>query len=215
MKYLVIDIETEPQPQDQAMRFAPEFTAPSNYKDSDKIKAYIESARSDWLENCALDAMTGQVLAVGCADETGKIETFDIAQYTERELVERTLGSIDHCLLQGGKLIGYNVRHFDLPFLCRRAYVHGVRVPLILAETVQNRYSRTVIDLMEVWLCGDRNFKGQSLDNVAKACGVGEKTGSGADFSRLFSVDKFAALAYLRNDIELTVKLAKRFGVIV
>ena len=45
MKYLVIDIETGPQSESDVMRFAPEFAAPSNYKDEAKIERTLAVKR--------------------------------------------------------------------------------------------------------------------------------------------------------------------------
>ena len=60
---------------------------------------------------------------------------------------------------------------------------------------------------------GDRQARG-SLDAIAKHLGIGAKTGSGADFAKLWQSDRAKAVEYLRNDIELTAKLAEVLGVL-
>lgn len=214
-KYLVIDLETGPQPEAQAERFAPQFSAPGNYKDQVKIDAYIADARKDWLESCALSPLTGTLLAVGVQSESSEITTFTISEFeSESTFIDITLRSLDVEIGRGAVIVGFNVRHFDIPFLMRRAWILGVRVPLTVTMAVQKRYSTEIVDLMDVWLCGEREFKGQSLKNIALACGIGEKTGDGAEFARLFTADRFAALEYLKNDVQLTVALAKRLCVV-
>ena len=60
---------------------------------------------------------------------------------------------------------------------------------------------------------GDRQARG-SLDTIAKHLGVGQKNGHGEDFARLWQTDREKALAYLRNDLELTGRIAEALGVV-
>ena len=64
-KTIVLDIETAPLPESELAPLMPEFSAPSTWKDPEKIKAAIETKRAEWLESCALDALTCRVLAIG------------------------------------------------------------------------------------------------------------------------------------------------------
>ena len=216
MKYLVIDIETGPQSESDVMRFAPEFAAPSNYKDEAKIEAYIIDARRKWAESAALDPITGRILAVGVESNEHPCDIMHIDQFNggERELVERTINSIDHCLVSGACVIGFNIRHFDFPYLKRRAYILGVRVPIMFDESTRDRFNRNVVDLQELWLAGDRDYKGQSLNNICRACGLGQKSGEGSEFATLYAHNRDKAISYLANDIALTTALARRMGAI-
>src|SRR5665647_1809363 len=62
---IIFDIETAPLPEAELIPFMPEFEAPGNFKDPEKIKAAIEAKRKAWLEDAALDPMTGCVLCIG------------------------------------------------------------------------------------------------------------------------------------------------------
>lgn len=64
-------------------------------------------------------------------------------------------------------------------------------------------------DLAELWQCGDRT-ETISLDRLARLCGLPGKTGSGADFARLWRDDRKAALDYLTTDLTLTRDLWHR-----
>ena len=64
MTYNVFDIETGPLPIEHLEDMMPEFTAPSNWKDEAKIEAKIKEQQTKWFEKAALDARTGQVLAI-------------------------------------------------------------------------------------------------------------------------------------------------------
>ena len=54
-----------------------------------------------------------------------------------------------------------------------------------------------------------------SLDSIAKHLGVGAKNGDGKAFAELWQTNRQQAEAYLRNDIELTAKIADVLGVVV
>ena len=68
-----------------------------------------------------------------------------------------------------------------------------------------------MVDLRDAWQLGERQARG-SLDVIAKHLGIGEKNGSGADFARLWQSDRAKAVEYLRNDLQLTVKVAEALG---
>ncbi|MBM4223571.1 MAG: hypothetical protein FJ167_01985, partial [Gammaproteobacteria bacterium] len=103
--------------------------------------------------------------------------------------------------------VGFNTFAFDLPFLVRRSWANGVPVPPTIR---QGRYwSDWLLDLRDVWQMGDRQASG-SLDSICRTLGLGEKSGSGADFARLWQTDRAAATEYLIKDLSLTAALAGR-----
>jgi len=125
-----------------------------------------------------------------------------------REFWELTRGEMGRM----NPMIGFNIFGFDLPFLFRRSWKHRVPVPFGLRR---GRYwGDQIIDLRDAWQLGDRQAKG-SLDSIAKHLGVGAKNGDGKAFAELWQSDRKQAEAYLRNDIELTAKVAYALGVCV
>ena len=74
-------------------------------------------------------------------------------------------------------------------------------------------WGETFIDLMIVWRCGSwKEFI--SLDSLSRYLGVGEKTGSGELFYRLWNTNRQAAVDYLVNDVKITLACANRMGVV-
>lgn len=61
--------------------------------------------------------------------------------------------------------------------------------------------------MLDFWSFGTRDSI--KLRDLAKFLGVGEKTGSGADFSGLYESDRNSAIDYLRNDVLLTMRCAR------
>lgn len=171
-----------------------------------------------FIERAALNAGTGQVLAIGCyrvvdGKPKGTIkynETFD--DDGERQLLQGFWGIVsDVVLSKGHRLVGHNIHGFDLPFLIRRSWLLGVIVPEGLL--INGRYwHESFIDTMKLWGCGTFNgFIG--LDELAKYLGLPGKNGNGADFARLLKTDRQAAINYLQNDLTLTYAVAERLGV--
>jgi hypothetical protein len=212
MNALVFDIETGPEVGEVLSEMEPEFTAPANFKDPVKIAEKVEGQRVAWRDRAALCATTGRVLAIGTMLD-GDVQLLAVDEgepFLEADLLDAfwrlaaPQGSWRH-------LIGFNSNRFDIPFLIRRSYKLGVNVPY---GALNGRYlNPRFVDLMDTWKLGD--FQASiSLDRLAKHLGVGAKNGDGARFAALLEEDRAAALDYLRNDIEMTVAVARKLGVL-
>jgi hypothetical protein len=202
---IIFDIETGPMPSEILRSRIPAFKAPANWKDSDKIEANIQEQERKWFDRAALDAQTGQVLAIGVANG-GKVGIWDANDYTEEEI----LGEFWDAISEAGptkRWIGFNIKGFDLPFLIRRSFFYGI-VP-----SVQLRHGRfwddRFIDLMELWQCGNRE-QSISLSSLSVYLGGKAKQESGADFHHWIKKDPAKAQTYLINDLAITAEAARR-----
>ena len=207
---IIFDIETGPLPVDQLHipPFNPADVKLGNIKNPDliaeKIQKAEESHTADYIRNAALDALSGQVLCIGyrfqhdkpavlCSDADG--EAVMLIQFW------RLLSDLE----RQPKLVGFNIKSFDLPFLIKRSWKHRIQVPYWMR---QGRYwNDLVIDLREVWQLGDSRAHG-SLASICRHLGLGEKAGNGADFSLLWNTDRQAAIDYCLQDIKLTQAVA-------
>ena len=219
----IIDIETGPLPQSEIIGMMPAFDPAEvkcgNLKDPDKIAAKIADAeashRAQFLDRAALDPLTGQVLAIGILTTRHppqgafslKDGSVEILTGSEPEILDRFWHTVE---FGQNNVIGFNICLFDLPFLIRRSWKHGVRIS---GRVRSGRWwGDGITDLRDVWQMGDRMAKG-SLDAISKHLGVGGKTGSGKEFAALFSANKEAAIDYLKNDLILTALVADKLGV--
>ncbi len=216
MNTILFDIETGPLPESELAAMLPPFdpaeVKTGNLKDPDKIAAKLAEAeanhRRDFLECAALDPLTGRVLAIGCLwPETGD---FTVLDYDDEARLLNSFWEV--CRGEMGRInqmVGFNSNSFDLPFLIRRSWKHRVPVPFGIRR---GRYwGDEMVDLRDAWQLGDRQARG-SLDAIAKHLGVGTKNGNGADFAALWQSDRAKAVEYLRNDLQLTVKVAEALG---
>lgn len=197
---IFFDIETGPLPLAQVQQFKPEFRAPANYKDLDKIQANLLEQEAKWMADGALSAVTGRVLCVGILDDT--CTTF-YEDADEKSILVSVWIELQNAIRSGQKVVGFCCKTFDLPFLVRRSWSHKVTVPF---DIIEGRYfNPAIVDIAERWSCGGREPRDRiSLDHLSKFLGTGQKNGDGADFARLWAEDRPKALEYLKNDLLLT-----------
>lgn len=196
----VFDIETGPLPLEQLGDLKPEFKAPANYRDLDKIKASIMEQEAKWLADAALSAVTGEVLVIGRLESDGP--SYFMLGTEKQRLADWWTWAAD-AIRSGTLLVGFCCKTFDLPFLVRRSWKLGVPVPMCIFD---GRYfSPAIIDVADRWACGGHDPRDRiSLDTLSKFLGTGQKNGDGADFAKLWAEDQPKALDYLKNDLLLT-----------
>jgi hypothetical protein len=212
MKHIVFDIETIPQDEARLLALAPEFTAPANLKDPEKIAAAVARKRADYLADAALNWKTAEIVLIGAGDDA-QIQSFTGA--TEKELVGNFLTLLADALADGVAVGGHNVKGFDLPMLVNRARVHGLRIPSTVLCSWKGRptWHEAIFDTLELLSFG-RSFEGNGVDEVARVFGLPAKLGRGADFPLLWRADREAALAYNRRDVEVEIEIARLCGCI-
>lgn len=210
---LICDIETGPLPRESIAHLCPKFEAPSNYKDADKIAANIAEQEKAWYGRAALHPMTGYIAAIGICSANGLHEKPPIGIGEEADVLRWFW---NYYSLEGAvtQFIGHNLHGFDIPFIIRRSWAHGIRVP----QTVMSgRYinDRRFVDTMKVFQCGNSSEKFYGLDAVAKFFGLAGKTDPiGATFAEVLASDPKRALAYLEEDLNLTRQVAERMGLV-
>ena len=223
MNTIVFDIETGPLPESELAAVMPPFdpaeVKTGNLKDPEKVAAKIAEAevnhRRDFFDKAALDPLTGRVVAIGVMlfdsrGEEGPMfakggQFYIIGHDDEARMLREFWAAMRGEMGRMNPMIGFNIFGFDLPFLFRRSWKHRVVVPFGMRR---GRYwSDQLVDLRDVWQLGDRQARG-SLESVARHLGVGAKNGDGKAFAELWRSDRKQAEAYLRNDVELTAKVA-------
>lgn len=207
---IIFDIETGPLPASDLVipPFDPSQVKLGNIKNPDLIAEKIQKAEethtADYIKNAALDALSGRVLCIGyrierdipavlCSDVDGEAEM--LKQWW------KAIATFD----RQPRLIGFNIKAFDLPFLIRRSWKHRIDVPYWLRG---GRYwNDLIVDLRDVWQLGDNRAHG-SLASISRHLGLGEKAGNGAMFSELWQTDREAAINYCLRDVQLTQQIA-------
>ncbi len=199
-----------------AIQFVPktkeEFVGAQRWKPETieaKYSEYLVTALDDFKRKAALDATTGQVLAIGLKSEKG---TVILDSVNEDKLLTDFWAKVRSCESTGRSLVGHNILNFDFPFLIRRSWMRGIEFDMPHLER-----GGIIKDTMKVWGC---QCYGETigLDRLAKALGLPGKTDgvTGADFAKLWNgepEEQQLARQYLLTDLELTWNIANRLGV--
>ena len=62
---IVFNVETDGLPRDEIQHLMPEFSAPSNYKDAEKIQTWKARKQEEWFLDAPSSALSGRVMAIG------------------------------------------------------------------------------------------------------------------------------------------------------
>jgi hypothetical protein len=213
MTHLILDLETFAL--DDARHFIEEPTAPANYKDPEKIAAYIAQRKIELIDRCALDPDLCRIVAIGwdspdaCGGPT--VDYADTEQEERALLVEAWDVIRGDGLSMGPSLVGFNLLAFDLPVLIRRSQYLGLRIPPLNLD----KYRTPHVDLMER-LSFNGKIKAHSLDFYCKRFGIEVADDvSGADVDALVKAGEWdRVLGHCRADVQKTRLLAERLGLL-
>lgn len=118
--------------------------------------------------------------------------------------------------IEKARVITYYGNTFDMPFLARRSAISGEPALMrFLRLHRRGRYldSTRFVDLHEEWTQGDRETRTGGLEGLAKILGVPlTKNGDGASFYHWYEANPGDGVAYLLNDLAVTVGCAERLG---
>ena len=214
MRLIYIDIETLPCA-DPARVPAPR--APANYKDPEKIAAYIEEARAGAWRETSLDPLLGRVFCIGVAVDTEPVEVlYDVEGNAERELIGQ-LAAVVNKAHEAGRYsfwwVGHNISGFDLRWLWFRAVKYGFSD---LARLLPyQRWQRAMVqDTLQIAQGADWSGKGLGLARLSEYFDLGDK-GEGLDGSKVFDAwvagEHDRIRAYCAADVELSRKLHDLF----
>lgn len=209
---IAFDIETGPLP--DLPPFDPSTVKRGNLGD-EKFAEKVAVAEKKWVDEAALDATRGQVLAIGWQEDRELPGVAVGKNRDERSLLAWFWKAVTDAGLET-RFAGHYSNSFDLPFLRRRSLICGVDVPEHVIDP-RGYWHHSFVDLLDVWRSGERQLH-IKLDALAAAFGVETKLEgvTGADFARLWRSDDpeehRKAVAYLEQDVSVTMQLAVAMG---
>ena len=111
---------------------------------------------------------------------------------------------------------GHNIKEFDIPYLCRRAIINGVKLPNVLAELQSKKpWEVPFIDTLQLWKFGDYKHY-TSLDLMAAILSIATPKDdiSGADVARVYyeenNIERIKA--YCEKDVVTTVQVYRKLN---
>lgn len=164
-----------------------------------------------WEEKAAFYPEFSKIVCVSMLRED--IDLVNIASFygkDEIKLLYDVAGTIKK--YAGMPIGGFNIKNFDLPFLCKRMMVTGVDIPQKINSAGLKPWEITHIDLMEMWRFGAFNMQA-SLDMACFALDIeSPKTEmDGSKVADAFFDGRYDDIAaYCEQDVISTYKLACR-----
>lgn len=227
---ILFDIETVGLPEEQLKSTYKEETyeefaadCDQRWKEETKAAKYEERKIKAWetyVDKAALSPITGRVLAIGFASDKGaKVADGDGDEATLLAEFWGMYKKSRAATPRPRRMLGWNIHGFDLPFIIRRSWLHGVAVPATVRDANDRYWDSVFVDLMQRFSAGEwKAYTG--LGVAAKFFGVGDKPEgiTGKDFGRLWlgtEEEKEQARAYLLNDLQMTREVGLRMGVVI
>ena len=163
----------------------------------------------------SFDGCMGQIVCIGWAvrgNEPASLFPRDLRVISEECLIAGFFERLESVHNTSGTrpiLIGHNHIAFDIPFIWKRAIVHGIKPPIWFPRNPKP-WAESVVDTMLLW--DSTNRPGKSMDKICRALGIPGKGGvSGADVWPMAQRGEFAQIAeYCREDVERTRSMYRR-----
>ena len=171
------DIETRPKPLAELEAVMPEFSAPANWKDEEKIAAKIAEQKLAFIQTAALSPLTGTVEAYGFYDD--EIEEYvsaDVSNYDEAVMLATLWELLTVHDEFRDDVIGWNLCGFDIGFIIKRSWANRVKVPQSAIEFYRGRsyLNGRFKDLMQFFCIGN-NDRYMKLDSALDMLGLPRK----------------------------------------
>lgn len=145
----------------------------------EEYPAFEEEFASLYHDKGAIYAEFAQVvcISVGYIRREGERHQFKVKYIEgadEHELLSNCIELLDNHYYDRFNqfLCGHNIKEFDIPFLCRRAMVHGLKLPNLLRIAGYKPWQvHHLLDTMEMWKYGDYKHY-TSLDLLCHVLGI-------------------------------------------
>lgn len=90
----------------------------------------------------------------------------------EKELLIETLKALTTVFYKapGVKLVGHNIKGFDIPYICKKAMQHGIELPRQLHMQKVKPWDSCLLDTVDIWKFGGWN--GAKLGVICEILGI-------------------------------------------
>jgi hypothetical protein len=196
--------------------------APSNYKDQEKIDAYIKSevekldAEFDvTYRKTSFDGGLGEICCIGYAiDDNAPVSIYGASEsLILLQFYQEIMAQYNPSSQTRPKFIGHNIVNFDLRFLFQRSVMNNVKPPMMIPFSAKP-WDESIFDTMTAW-AGHGNRV--SLDKLCKIFNIplkGSEIGEEIDGSKVwdfYQAGRIADIArYCEGDVERTRQAYKR-----
>jgi predicted PolB exonuclease-like 3'-5' exonuclease len=184
-KLVIFDIETAGQQAsltDLPQRLSEQWQKRAEYLRNhlgEKYPDNLEKSDSDLFSaKSALQAEFGRVVCISFGKmkfDEDQQPVFQIVTYSgedEELILKQAFTLIDKMAKAGVKLAGHNIKRFDIPFLCKRAMINSLDLPLALQVWDKKPWELPFVDTTELWSFGAWQEGFASLDLLTAVLGI-------------------------------------------
>ena len=183
-KFLFFDIETagiEADFSTLSPRLQEQWQHRAEFLRNQLVQKYPDNAGKEtaelFAEKAALQAEFGRIVCISFGKIKFNEDLEPVAQLvsytgTEEEILTNSFKLISGLTKQGVKLVGHNIKRFDIPFLCKRAFINRIEVPTALQVWDRKPWEIPVVDTSELWSFGAWQEGFTSLDLLSAVLGL-------------------------------------------
>ncbi len=211
MRSRLLDLETLGL--DEAREWVEPLSAPSNYKDEQKIADYIAEAEAERAQRFALDPDCCRIVALGYHDVGAGDPVVHLCadEFEEREQLKQFWASYR---TTETRIIGYNSFRFDMPVIVMRSIYLSVPHPILTFAPAWKAWPH--VDLWDTLSLNGARRDVKSLRFYAKRFGIPIFDDiSGKDVAAMIAAGEWSKVQnHCLFDLDLTRALAERLGVL-
>lgn len=213
MTPLYFDIETIPCQLDGVRaEFEAAVECPGQYKKPESIAEWLKDNRAAegekaWLKT-SFDGALGHACVIGFAIGDGAPKSYQREHHDEKTLLLDFFSAVVD-IGPAVTFVGHNLIGFDLPFLWKRAMIHGIKPPAHFPRNPKP-WSELVVDTMLLW--DGQQRAGGSMDRICKLMGIpGKGDMDGSKVWPMYQAGELTSIAsYCKDDVERTRAMHKR-----
>lgn len=208
----VVDLEAVAVP--DADVYLEPVSAPSNWKDEQKIAAEVKRLQAEALSKAALDIDLARIVALGISRPGYETEVLTTQHRTEADILTWLWERWQSVPYGERKMVTFNGLSYDVNLLLRRSLYLGVKAPQIQTDRFKHP---EVIDLFAILSRDGQQKPWHGLQFYLARFGF-PKAGNditGAEIGKAYAEGDWAAIErHCRLDVDGTKWLAERIGAI-
>lgn len=111
------------------------------------------------------------------------------------------------------KLVGHNIKGFDIPYICKKAMIHGIELPYQLHMQKVKPWDSCLLDTADVWKFGGWN--GAKLGVICDVLGIPspkEQMEGGQVSTEFYKGNVQQIMEYCERDIKATANVMLRMS---
>lgn len=213
---IAIDIETAPNP---AVATPEQYALedrqpPANYKSEEAIAKWKANDFAAWKQGLGLSPRTGRIVAAGVSFLHGDGSIVPVTHHLGHTSEQALIFFLLDAIANSPRILSYNGKAFDLPFLHYRAAVTGTRIPYEASRYTKKYDHAPHRDLYNVITdFGANRWGGMSQDNVARSFGLEGTWGSGSEVAAWVEAGDWDSVEkHLRSDLVCTYRIHQRLA---